>query len=93
MTTTELDQRAQLAAIMGRVERQADTDMRTKLLATIDARVEQEGTFSALVACFGNVDRGGDRILPGAFTHSLPTGAHPASASRSSGTTRPGTPP
>jgi Escherichia/Staphylococcus phage prohead protease len=72
MTTTELDQRAQLDALMGRVEfRTTDTAMRTKLLATIDAQVEQEGTFSALVAAFGNVDRGKDRIMPGAFTKSL----------------------
>jgi HK97 family phage prohead protease len=71
MTDVDRDQRAQLAAIMGRVERQTDAETRTKLLATIDARVEQEGTFSALVAAFGNVDRGGDRILPGAFTQSL----------------------
>ena len=72
MTTTELDQRAQLDALMGRVEFQAAaTDMRTKLLATIDAHVEQEGQFSALVAAFGNVDRGKDRIMPGAFAKSL----------------------
>jgi HK97 family phage prohead protease len=72
MTTTEVDQRAQLDALMGRVEFQtANTDMRTKLLATIDAQVEQEGQFSALVAAFGNVDRGRDRIMPGAFTKSL----------------------
>jgi HK97 family phage prohead protease len=45
--------------------------MRTKLLATIDAQVEQEGEFTALVAAFGNVDRGKDRIMPGAFTKSL----------------------
>ena len=72
MTDVELDQRAQLDALMGRVEfRTTDTAMRTKLLATIDARVEQEGTFSALVAAFGNVDRGKDRIMPGTFTKSL----------------------
>jgi HK97 family phage prohead protease len=72
MTEVELDQRAQLDALMGRVEFQtAATDMQTKLLATIDARVEQEGEFSALVAAFGNVDRGKDRILPGAFARSL----------------------
>lgn len=29
------------------------------------------GTFTALVSVFGNVDRGGDRILPGAFTKTL----------------------
>jgi uncharacterized protein len=30
-----------------------------------------EGTFEALVAVFGNVDRGGDRIVPGAFKDTL----------------------
>ena len=46
MTEVELDQRAQLDALMGRVEfRTTATDMHTKLLATIDAQVEQEGQF------------------------------------------------
>ena len=49
----------------------AATDMHTKMLATIDAQVEQEGEFTALVAAFGNVDRVKDRIMPGAFTKSL----------------------
>jgi hypothetical protein len=30
-----------------------------------------EGTFEAIVAVFNNVDRGGDRILPGAFKRTL----------------------
>lgn len=34
---------------------------------------EAQGTFEALVAVFGNVDRGGDRILPGAFAATLET--------------------
>jgi HK97 family phage prohead protease len=72
MTDVELDQRAELDALMGRVEFQTvATDMQTKLLATIDARVEREGEFTALVAAFGNVDRGKDRIMPGAFAKSL----------------------
>ena len=33
--------------------------------------VGDEGAFEALVAVFGNVDAGGDRILPGAFKKSL----------------------
>lgn len=32
---------------------------------------EEEGTFEAIVAVFGNVDRGGDKIIPGAFAKSL----------------------
>jgi len=31
----------------------------------------QSGTFEATVAVFGNVDRGGDRIMPGAFKNTL----------------------
>jgi HK97 family phage prohead protease len=31
----------------------------------------QAGTFEATVAVFGNIDRGGDRIMPGAFTKTL----------------------
>lgn len=33
--------------------------------------VDADGTFEAVVAVFGNVDLGGDRIAPGAFTKSL----------------------
>jgi len=32
---------------------------------------EEHGIFEAIVAAFGNVDRGGDKILPGAFKASL----------------------
>lgn len=32
---------------------------------------DRNGTFSALVSVFGNVDHGGDRVMPGAFTKSL----------------------
>lgn len=35
------------------------------------------GTFEALVAVFNNVDRGGDRILPGAFKRTLKDGLPP----------------
>ena len=33
--------------------------------------IDDAGTFEALVAVFGNVDKGGDRIIRGAFTKSL----------------------
>jgi HK97 family phage prohead protease len=41
---------------------------------TVKARVTQakaDGTATALVSVFGNVDLGGDRVMPGAFTRSL----------------------
>lgn len=37
----------------------------------IKAANDDRGTFEATVAVFGNVDKGGDRIVPGAFTKSL----------------------
>lgn len=40
-------------------------------LAQFKALDGAQGTFEAIVAAFGNVDRGGDQILPGAFTDSL----------------------
>src|ERR1044072_2698266 len=33
--------------------------------------LDDAGTFEATVAIFGNVDKGGDRIMPGAFEKSL----------------------
>jgi HK97 family phage prohead protease len=46
--------------------------MQHKSFQILDAKADQEaGTFEATVAVFGNVDRGGDRILPGAFTDTL----------------------
>lgn len=41
----------------------------TELKAVADT--DEPGTFEAVVAVFGNVDRGGDRILPGAFKRTL----------------------
>lgn len=38
---------------------------------------EQPGTFEAIVSVFGNVDRVGDRVEPGAFTESLSKGLPP----------------
>lgn len=37
------------------------------------AEGEDAGTFEALVSVFGNVDLGGDRVMPGAFEKSLET--------------------
>ena len=31
----------------------------------------KRGEFQALVSVFGNVDRGGDRVMPGAFAKTL----------------------
>ena len=41
----------------------------TEVKAVEDA--DQPGTFEAVVAVFGNVDRGGDRIVKGAFARTL----------------------
>jgi HK97 family phage prohead protease len=38
---------------------------------TASADTSTDGEFTALVAVFNNVDRGGDRIMPGAFTKTL----------------------
>jgi|GEM_PF-1319874 len=40
-------------------------------LASFKALDQGQGIFEAIVAVFGNVDRGGDKILPGAFQKSL----------------------
>lgn len=32
---------------------------------------DQDGTFEAIVSVFGNVDEGGDRVMPGAFTKTI----------------------
>jgi len=40
-------------------------------VAQFKALDEAQGQFEAIVAVFGNVDRGGDRIMPGAFAGSL----------------------
>jgi HK97 family phage prohead protease len=46
--------------------------MQHKAFQILDAKADGEaGTFEATVAVFNNVDRGGDRILPGAFTDTL----------------------
>lgn len=47
--------------------------MQTKVfqLAQFKAVNQEQGVFEALVAVFNNIDRGGDKILPGAFADSL----------------------
>jgi HK97 family phage prohead protease len=43
-----------------------------KSFGVLDAKADSEtGTFEATVAVFGNVDKGGDRIIPGAFKSTL----------------------
>lgn len=46
--------------------------MQHKSFDIVETKADADaGTFSALVAVFGNVDKGGDRILPGAFKNTL----------------------
>ena len=40
----------------------------------IKGSVDDAGTFSGMGAVFGNVDQGGDKIMPGAFTRTLAAG-------------------
>jgi HK97 family phage prohead protease len=43
-----------------------------KTFDLLDTKTDSEtGTFEATVAVFGNVDKGGDRIMPGAFKNTL----------------------
>src|SRR5512139_3378237 len=44
---------------------------KTFSLANFKALDQAQGIFEALVAVFGNVDRGGDMIEPGAFADSM----------------------
>jgi hypothetical protein len=48
----------------------SQTTLRHKSFTTA-ANTGSAGEFEALVAVFGNVDKGGDRIMPGAFTKTL----------------------
>lgn len=43
----------------------------TKTVAAVVTEAKADGTATALVSVFGNVDLGGDRVMPGAFTRSL----------------------
>ena len=45
-------------------------DFKFKIKGSIDG----SGTFVGMGAVFGNVDQGGDRIMPGAFTRTLAAG-------------------
>lgn len=45
--------------------------LETKTVAAKVTEAKADGTATALVSVFGNVDLGGDRVLPGAFTRSL----------------------
>jgi HK97 family phage prohead protease len=45
--------------------------LETKTVAAKVTKAKADGTATALVSVFGNVDLGGDRVLPGAFTRSL----------------------
>ena len=48
----------------------AQTTLQRKAFTTA-TNTASAGEFEALVAVFGNVDKGGDRIMPGAFTKTL----------------------
>lgn len=43
----------------------------TKTVAARVTEAKADGTATAIVSVFGNVDLGGDRVIPGAFTRSL----------------------
>lgn len=45
--------------------------LETKTVAARVTEAKADGTATALVSVFGNVDLGGDRVMPGAFTRSL----------------------
>lgn len=47
------------------------TQHKSFALADFKAAADPSGGFTALVSVFGNVDLGGDRMMPGAFTKSL----------------------
>jgi hypothetical protein len=70
LTETDLDQRERLDSLFA-PPTTTHVDVRTKVLAAVEALVEAEGAFTALVAAFGKVDSQGDRILHGAFQQSL----------------------
>ena len=46
-------------------------EQKTFRLASFKTVDQDQGTFEAIVSVFGNVDRGGDRVMPGAFKDSL----------------------
>ncbi len=46
-------------------------DMERKQATLVEVKANSDGAFTALASVFGNVDRGGDRVMPGAFTNVL----------------------
>jgi hypothetical protein len=61
--------------------------VRHKSFGLTKAATSDAGWFTATVAVFNNVDKGGDRILPARLRRRLRSGAGPATRSRSSGRT------
>jgi HK97 family phage prohead protease len=47
------------------------TEHKSFPVSDFKAEPDEPGSFNALVSVFGNVDYGGDRVMPGAFTKSL----------------------
>jgi HK97 family phage prohead protease len=67
---TEADARKQMAALYAQEE--GNKSVQHKRCSIIETKADAEaGTFEALVAVFNNIDHGGDRIMPGAFTKTL----------------------
>jgi hypothetical protein len=62
--------------------------MKHKTFDLVEVKADGEaGEFSALASVFGNVDLGGDRMMPGSFTRRWRTGVSRASPFRWSGHT------
>jgi len=55
----------------GATVRRVTVERKSFPLTGVKASRSEPGVFDALVAVFGNVDHGGDRIVPGAFTRTL----------------------
>ncbi len=80
--TEQMAQRQQ-AALYANVEEASATpdvprqaveskSMRRKTFEVVETKTDEEaGTFTALASVFGNVDKGGDRMLPGSFSKTL----------------------
>lgn len=67
---TEAAANRQRAALYAQEE--TSKSMQHKSFDILETKADAEtGTFEATVAVFGNVDHGGDRIMPGAFSKSL----------------------
>lgn len=71
---TEESARRQQAALYANVPdaRGASEEMEHKTFELLETKTDGDaGTFTALASVFGNVDRVGDRMLPGSFTKTL----------------------